>query len=309
MKKFNHTLSSVFSKDLTVECFNNGVTRFSAKDLVYLEVEKLKPNKHQPRKIFDEQSMMELKTSIEKQGILQPILARYNSQQDYYEIIAGERRLLAAKLASLTHVPVLLAKINDEEASVFAIIENIQRKDLSLMEEAEAYDKLMKEFNLTHEDISKKVGKSRSTITNSLRILSLSENIKEGVVTNKIHFGHAKIILSIDDNDVKEDFYKFILKNKLSVRDCEKRVENFKFSNMSLNNQIPKEKKSIVDKINIKSIENEIILKVNSLLGQNIATVKVNNSKEATIKIKNTNYLIKKLNFLLNKEAHDYIKE
>ncbi len=307
MKKFNHTLNSIFSLESTKECLDNGVKRFSAKDLIYLEVEKLKPNKNQPRKIFDEQSMEELKASIVAQGILQPILARYNQAQDYYEIIAGERRLLAAKSASLTHVPVLLANLSDEESSVFSIIENIQRKDLSLIEEAEAYNKLIHEFKLTHEEISKKVGKSRSTITNLLRILSLPESVKEGLLGNKIHFGHAKIILSINSNYDREIFYKFILKNNLSVRDCEKHVENFKSNERQFISGFIKKDKKISDNKNKENIMDDLILKIMSILGYSVA-VSMNDKEEIIIKIKDPAELMKKLNSLLNREIHEGIE-
>ena len=306
MKKFNNTLNSVFSTGKATETLlDNRIKRFTAKDLIYLEVEKLKPNKYQPRKVFDEQSMGELKASIAEQGILQPILARYNEAQDYYEIIAGERRLLAAKSVPLTHVPVLLAKISDEEASIFAIIENIQRKDLNLIEEAESYNRLIHEFKLTHEDVSKKVGKSRSTITNLLRILSLPDCIKSGIVENKIQFGHAKIILSIDKDKDKEKFYMFIVQNKLSVRDCEKQVFKFKLTEKQ-NHSFTEQNESISKHVRSEHIKNDIVLKFISLLGSAVI-VQDKTQDEVIIKIKNAIELKKKLDFLLKQKIQECV--
>ena len=300
MKKFDHKLNPIFFKESIGTSLKDNAKRFSADDLIYLEVEKLKPNKSQPRKIFDEHAMLELKASIEAQGILQPILARYNRQQDCYEIIAGERRLMAAKLAFLTHVPVLIARFDDEESAVFAIVENIQRQDLSTIEEAKAYNKLIKEFSLTHEEIAKKVGKSRSFVTNLLRILGLPENIKEGIMTNQIQLGHAKIILSIDNNESREDFYKVILSNGLSVRDCEKRVKQFQKKKEYNIYSVSTKTKNVIDSTNnsIENIEKEIAFKFSRLLQQSVI-VEINNNKETLIKINDVKFLIEKLNLLL----------
>lgn len=307
MKKFNNNLNSVFSKEKSNEILlDKRIKRFIAKDLIYLEVEKLRPNNYQPRKIFDEQSMEELRISIAEQGILQPILARYNEAQDYYEIIAGERRLLAAKSVPLTHVPVLLANISDEEASIFAIVENIQRKDLSLIEEAESYNRLINEFKLTHEDVSKKVGKSRSTITNLLRILNLPDCIKSGIIENKIQFGHAKIILSIDNDRDKEKFYMFIVQNKLSVRDCEKQVLKFKLIEKQ-DYSFTEKNQSISKNASAEYVKKDIVLKLITLLGSG-ATVKDKTRNEVIIKIKNAIKLKEKLDFLLKQKTQEYIE-
>lgn len=305
MKKFDNILNSVFSTGKSTEALiDKGIKRFTAKDLIYLEVEKLRPNKYQPRKIFDEQAMEELRASIAEQGILQPILARYNEAQDYYEIIAGERRLLAAKSVPLTHVPVLLAKISDEEASIFAIIENIQRKDLNLVEEAESYNRLIHEFKLTHEEVSKKVGKSRSTITNLLRILNLPDCIKIGIIENKIQFGHAKIILSIDNDKDKEKIYMFIVQNKLSVRDCEKQVLKFKLIQKQNHPFITEKNNSVSKNASVEHLKNGIILKLISLLGS-AAIVRDKTGNEVIIKIKNAVELQEKLDLLLKQQTQE----
>lgn len=296
MKKFDHKLNPVFSKEPIEKYINDNAKRFVADDLIYLEVDKLRSNKNQPRKIFDQHAMAELKNSIEAQGILQPILARYNYKEDYYEIIAGERRLMAAKLASLTHVPVLLSRLDDEESAMVAIVENIQRQELSIIEEAIAYNKLITEFKLTHEEIANKVGKSRSLITNLLRVLHLPKNIKDGIINNQIQLGHAKIILSIESDEMKELFYKTILNNKFSVRECEKHVKNFQepqeYKAYSAVNNI----QSTVDTIKID--KEDIAKKFTNLLQQSVV-VKINKKKETLIKIKDLVLLMKKLDLLL----------
>lgn len=299
MKKFDHKLTPIFSKEPIGKYISDNSKRFAADDLIYLEVDKLRPNKNQPRKTFDQHAMAELKNSIEAQGILQPILARYNYQEDYYEIIAGERRLMAAKLAFLTHVPVLVSRFGDEESAMAAIVENIQRQELNVIEEATAYNKLIKEFKITHEEIANKVGKSRSLITNLLRVLHLPENIKDGIMNNQIQLGHAKIILSIASDEEKERFYKTILNNKFSVRECEKYIKSFQEPKKHNNYLSSNNFKSTFDTIDIDKVKENIAKIFTSLLQQPVI-VKINKKKEALIKIKDIVLLMKKLNLLLS---------
>jgi ParB family chromosome partitioning protein len=187
--------------------------------ILELNVKELVPGKYQPRLGIQQTELESLSDSIRSQGIIQPILVRKVAQKKY-EIIAGERRWRAAQLAGLSTVPVLLKEIPDQTAMVMALIENIQREDLNAVEEAHALERLLKEFKLTHEEIAEAVGKSRTTITNLLRILSLTPEVKSLLAEGQIELGHAKVLLSLSG---KEQIMaaKEVVANKLSVRQTE----------------------------------------------------------------------------------------
>ena len=190
---------------------------------VVLPINQVEPNKNQPRKEFDEESLKELADSITQHGIVQPLVV--TKQDGYYEIIAGERRWRAAKLAGLKEVPVVIKEYTPQEIMEVALIENIQREDLNPVEEAKAYQNLIEEYNLKQEDVAKKVSKNRSTITNALRLLKLPDEILNMLVSGDISGGHARALLSIDDQDKQKKLAARIVKESLSVREVEKLVK------------------------------------------------------------------------------------
>jgi len=185
----------------------------------------VKPNREQPRKNFDDEALEELAESIKKHGLLQPILVQ--DRNDYYEIIAGERRWRAAMKAGLKEVPVIIKNLTEQEIVEIALIENIQREDLNPIEEALAYKRLLTEFNLKQEEVAERVSKSRTAVTNSMRLLKLDEEIQKMVENEELTTGHARSLLSIDDPAVQLELAKKIIAEKLSVRDIEKLVKNY----------------------------------------------------------------------------------
>lgn len=185
-----------------------------------LKISLVEPNRNQPRKMFDKDSLDELTKSVKQYGVLQPIIVKKIGNR--YEIVAGERRWRAAQAAGLSEVPVVVRDYDDQKAKEIAIIENIQRTDLNPIEEALAYKSLIEEYNLTQEELSDKVSKNRSTITNSLRLLKLSKNIQQYMIDGQISSGHARALLSLEDEGKRELLALDIMKRSLSVRDTEK---------------------------------------------------------------------------------------
>ena len=185
----------------------------------------LYPNKFQPRKVFDENSLNELEKSIKERGIIQPIIVRKSNENSKYEIIAGERRWLAAQKAGLHEVPVVVTEADDLKSLEFAIVENVQRNDLNPLEEAQGYQRLINDFSYDQEKVSKFIGKSRSYITNCLRILTLPNDVLNLIETKKISAGHAKILVGLENSSF---LAKKILEKKLSVRQTENFVKIFK---------------------------------------------------------------------------------
>ena len=212
-----------------------------------MPLSQLTPGKFQPRKNFNQDSLKELAESIKAQGIIQPILVRMTSNNQY-EIIAGERRWQAAKIAKLDEVPVVLKDISDSTALAMALIENIQREDLNVIEEARGIKRLIDEFNITHEAAAEAVGKSRAAVSNTLRLLSLCEHAQNALETNKIEMGHARAILSLSPIDQAMMCQK-IVNQKLTVREVEKEV-----SEGSTKKTSPKQSKDH----DIQRLENEL---------------------------------------------------
>ncbi len=188
-----------------------------------LELDLIEPNRRQPRKYFDETALEELAVSLKTYGMIQPIVVKKSG--DYYEIIAGERRWRAAKIAGMEKVPVVVKKWEEGEAFEAALVENLQREDLNPMEEAESYQRLQEEFGLSQEKIAEKVGKSRSAITNSLRLLQLDPRVRNFVVENKLTSGHARTLLPITDGDMQFELAEHIIEEGLSVRAVEALVK------------------------------------------------------------------------------------
>ena len=189
-----------------------------------VKISKVEPNRTQPRKQFDEDALVELSESIKQFGILQPILV--SDKGDYYEIIAGERRWRAAKLAGLKEVPVIIKEFNDQQVVEISLIENIQREDLNPIEEAMAYKRLINEFKLKQDSIAERVSKSRTAVTNSLRLLKLDERVQQMLIDEMISAGHARAILAIPDKDKQASVAMKVFDEKLSVRETEKLVKH-----------------------------------------------------------------------------------
>ncbi len=194
------------------------------KEETLVKLSKIEPNKEQPRKEFDEEALLELADSIRQYGLLQPILVQ--DRDTYYEIIAGERRWRACKLAGLKEVPVIIKHYTEQEIVEISLIENIQREDLNPIEEAMAYKRLLTEFNLKQEEVAEKVSKSRTAVTNSMRLLKLTEEVQKMVISDDLSTGHARALLAVNDPEVQEELARRIVKEKLSVRDVEKLVKN-----------------------------------------------------------------------------------
>jgi ParB family chromosome partitioning protein len=216
-----------------------------------LSISDLVPNKFQPRKVFEEQGLLELTNSIKERGIIQPIIVRKSDgDKSKYEIIAGERRWLAAQKAGLNVVPVVVTNADDLKSLEFAIVENVQRNDLNVIEEAQGYQRLIKDFSYDQEKVAKFIGKSRSHIANFLRLLTLPNDVLKLIESKKLTAGHAKILVGLENAFFVANK---IVEKKLSVRQAENFVKIFKIKKQSF--------KSIKD-TNLQALENSIIEKV-----------------------------------------------
>ena len=244
-----------------------------------LSVSDLVPNKYQPRKIFDEENLKDLTNSVQERGILQPIIVRKsNDDRSKYEIIAGERRWLAAQRANLHTVPVVITEADDLKSLEFAIVENVQRHDLNPLEEAQGYKRLIEDFSYDHEKVSKFIGKSRSYITNSLRLLSLPPEVIKLIETQKLSAGHAKILVGLENASFVANK---IVEKQLSVRQAESFVKIFKSKKL---------KRTNTDDPNIKDLENSISNKIGlNVLIQN----KKNNKGKISFEYKSLDQLNK----------------
>ncbi len=197
-----------------------------------VKITKIEPNREQPRKHFDEESLKELADSIKQYGLISPILVQ--ERKEYYEIIAGERRWRAAKIAGLKEVPVIIRDYTDREIAEIALIENVQREDLNPIEEAMGYKRLIEEFDLKQEEVAECVSKSRSAITNSMRLLKLPEQVQKYLIDSQISMGHARALLTVENTEKQVELAEKVIKENLSVREVEKLVKNL--------DKIPKEK-------------------------------------------------------------------
>lgn len=189
-----------------------------------VKINEIEPNRDQPRNNFDEDALLELSESIKQYGIIQPLIVK--KKDNYYEIIAGERRWRAAKMAGLKEVPVVIKDFSDQQIMEVALIENLQREDLNPIEEALAYQRLIKEYNLKQDEVAEKVSKSRATVTNSMRLLKLDERVQKMLIDDMISSGHARTLLGISDGDKQYTVAMKIFDEKLSVRDTEKLIRN-----------------------------------------------------------------------------------
>lgn len=234
-------------------------TESSSETLVKITM--VEPNRDQPRKNFDEDALQELADSIKQFGLLQPILVQ--QRDGYYEIVAGERRWRAAKLAGLKEVPVIIRNLTEQEIVEISLIENIQRENLNPIEEAQAYKKLLTEFNLKQDEVAERVSKSRAAVTNSMRLLKLSEEVQQMVISDMISTGHARALLAIEDADEQYALAQKIFDEKLSVRDIEKLVKSI--------GKPAKEKKEKEKNESLEAVYEDIQEKLKQRLGTKVA--------------------------------------
>ena len=249
-----------------------------------MKISDIEPNRDQPRKNFDKEALEELADSIKQFGIIQPIVVQ--KKEDYYEIIAGERRWRAAKLAKLKEVPVIIKEFSPQEVMEIALIENIQRRDLNPIEEALAYKSLIDEYHLKQDELAKRVSKSRTAIANSMRLLKLTEEVQNMLVNNEISMGHARALLSLEQEELQLEAAKTIAEKGMSVRETEKLVKSI------LN---PKQ-----SKLPIPSSEAAIYNSLSDKLREKLGTkVSINNKKNGKGKIEIEYYSPQELERLL----------
>ena len=242
----NKSMKSVTSEK-TVDSKEDAAAKSGVQVMKINEVE---PNRDQPRKNFDEDALLELSDSIKQFGVLQPLLVR--KRKDYYEIIAGERRWRAAKLAGVKEVPVIEKEYTDQEILEIGLIENIQRENLNPIEEAIAYKRLLEEFKLKQDEVAERVSKSRTAVTNSMRLLKLSDKVQQMIIDDMISTGHARALLAIDDPELQYTLANKIFDEKLSVRETEKLVKEIK------NPKKPKEKKPVANSFIYQDLEEKM---------------------------------------------------
>lgn len=217
-----------------------------SKNLKTLRITEVEPNREQPRKNFDKDALEELAESIKIHGLIQPIIVQ--KKEDYYEIIAGERRWRAAKIAGLKELPVVIKEYTPQEVMEIALIENIQRKDLNPIEEAIAYKSLINEYNLKQDELAKKMSKSRAAIANSMRLLKLAEDVQEMIINQELSMGHARALLAIEHEELQIDTAKTVIEKGLSVRETEKLVKNI-LKPKQIRMEIPPVDKAVYDQI------------------------------------------------------------
>lgn len=237
----------------------------SKKDITKVKITKVEPNREQPRKNFDEDALEELSESIKQFGLLQPILVQ--DRKTHYEIIAGERRWRAAKKAGLKEVPVIIKNYTEQEIVEISLIENIQRENLNPIEEALAFKRLLTEFNLKQDEVAERVSKSRTAVTNSMRLLKLCDEVQQMVISDMLSTGHARALLSIEDSEQQYSIAQKVFDEKLSVRDVEKLVKSL--------NKPPKVKK--VEEKNISIIYQEMEEKLKESLGTKVTVASKGN--------------------------------
>jgi len=226
---------------------------------VFMKLSEVEPNKLQPRKNFNEDSLIELSESIKRFGVIQPLIVQ--KKEDYYEIIAGERRWRAAKLAGLKEIPVIIREYSDEQKMEIALIENIQREDLNPIEEALAYKRLIKEYNLKQDEIAEKISKSRTAVTNSMRLLNLPEEVQNMIVDEMISSGHGRALLAIEDEKTQISIANKIFEENLSVRETEKLIKALKHPKEK------KEKEDYTDTFIYEKFENDF----KEIIGSNVS--------------------------------------
>lgn len=235
--------------------------------VIMVKISMIEPNRDQPRKKFEEDALLELADSIKLHGVLQPLLVR--KVKDYYEIIAGERRWRAAKLAGIKEVPVIVKEYSEQEIVEIRLIENIQRENLNPIEEAMAFKKLLEDFQLKQDEVADRVSKSRTAVTNSMRLLKLDEKVQQMIIDEMISTGHARALLAIDDKELQYELANRIFDEKLSVRETEKLVKEIKNPKKTI------EKKIIKNEVIYKDLEN----RMKEVMGTKVSIAAKNNGK------------------------------
>ncbi len=218
------SIEDVIKKEIPLDLH----TSSTEKGITFAEIAKLVPNRYQPRVDFNEEQLHELVESIKEKGVLAPILVRRSGAM--YEIIAGERRYRAAKVLKLEKVPIIIKDVDDKEALVLSIVENIQRQELNPIEEARAFERLVKEFSFTQENIAKAVSKDRSSVANILRLLNLPQEVQKAISSGKLSFGHGKALMGLDSIPQQIKLTQLVLSNSLSVRELETYITNHKLA-------------------------------------------------------------------------------
>lgn len=243
---------------------------------VKVKISKVEPNREQPRKNFDEDALLELAESIKQFGVLQPLLVQ--DRKDYYEIIAGERRWRAAKIAGLNEVPVIIKKLTEQEMVEISLIENIQRENLNPIEEALAYKRLLNEFNLKQDEVAERVSKSRTAVTNSMRLLKLNEKVQQMVIDDMLTTGHARALLGIEDQEKQYVVAQQIFDEKLSVRETEKLVKK-----IQKEKDLPEKKKEELDE-QVALAYHDVEEKMKLILGTKV-NIRAKDNKKGKIEI------------------------
>lgn len=251
--------------------------------VVELRINEIEPNTGQPRKFFDDEKLLQLSESIKQHGIIQPIIVK--KENNVYTIIAGERRWRAAKLAGLNKIPVLIKEFTDRQIMEIALIENLQREDLNPIEEADAFMHLMSEYNLTQEQIAETIGKSRSAIANSLRLLGLCGEVKKYIISGDLTSGHARTLVIIQDEEMQKKAAEYIVENKLSVRETESYIKRL-FQNRE-------KKKPVLENPDFQFVED----KLKSILGTKVKLQAGNNKGKITIEYFSNDELERLLEF------------
>lgn len=243
---------------------------------VKVKISKVEPNREQPRKNFDEDALLELAESIKQFGVLQPLLVQ--DRKDYYEIIVGERRWRAAKIAGLKEVPVIIKKLTEQEMVEISLIENIQRENLNPIEEALAYKRLLNEFNLKQDEVAERVSKSRTAVTNSMRLLKLNEKVQQMVIDDMLTTGHARALLGIEDQEKQYVVAQQIFDEKLSVRETEKLVKK-----IQKEKDLPEKKKEELDE-QVALAYHDVEEKMKLILGTKV-NIRAKDDKKGKIEI------------------------
>ena len=246
---------------------------------VRMKIDEIEPNRMQPRKKFDEDALQELAESIKQYGLIQPIVVKKNN--DYYEIVVGERRWRAARIAGLKEVPVIIKEYDNKESMEIAIVENLQREDLNPIEEAEAYRRLIDEFGLKQDEATQKVSKSRTAVTNALRLLKLDERVQKMVIDDMISGGHARALLAIEDKEEQYGMAMTVFDNKMSVRETEKLVRDYL---KKLEEKDSDEKTKKKDFSQMETIYGQLEERMKSIIGTKVA-IRSRNYKKGKIEI------------------------
>lgn len=248
---------------------NEGKEKIDVSRETLVLINEVEPNRKQPRKYFDEDSLHELSDSIKQFGVIQPLIVQ--KKDKYYEIIAGERRWRAAKQAGLKEIPVIIKNYTPQEVMEIAIIENIQREDLNPIEEAIAYQNLIKEFNLKQDEVAERVSKSRTAVTNTMRLLKLSEKVQQMLIDDMISGGHARALLAIEDDEIQYQTAMKVFDDKLSVRDTEKLVKK-------ITAQINEVKEEVAPVKEDSFLYRDIEEKIKKIMGTKVSIKKKNNN-------------------------------